>query len=756
MVDIVAPVPPAKRLFGRETLLSQLEGAVDQGCRYFGLEGVTGIGKSAVAEALGEVIAARVGAMVVRLNVAGLAGEPLFNAALYAQLKKAQADTEVEAAEVCARIVEQAPGLLRKLLGAAFADAVAAVSDKVENIATVVKEAIAGDALEGTVADAMLELESENQRYFVAKYTEMLAALGVVAVVVIDNYEEAEPSVSSAVRHLININPSTWTLIASNNGEKPRQADWSSSLRPLLELNGGTVRTVNAVSKDGAAEWYASVFGKPPSAQELEELMGLSSGGRAQLIRDVLSAWRTGGLAPRPISTEALHRARRLRYTASARAIAELLAPAKLDASVDKNLLERAATISGVAGFGAGLDELVSGDEFKLDGSHASFYHSSYQREWADSLTAQRREEIVSAWYSVLTDGGADYLSNPEAMPLIGAVTELLAHRQTPGDLLTLSRRLIGSGTQAEALAILDASWNPAPAAKEDGMLEHALLAAKTRIDLGRYAEAEEALSFAETATDELISMQAKLLRMKLSLRRNAYEAVWTLSEAIERRLPERSDLQIEREFILNTALRDVMDHDGLRRSVMRLQSLRDSAPDLGNLDRVLARSLAKLGDTSEAVKSARDALARALEASDLRALANARLALGEALRYEDSSDAIAEYRKAVELARAIGNRDCQIWALLGLAALFVARGDLNDAEAVRNEVGALVTEPGYDHPLEMAHVQLLDTLSNLVAKKSTDIGATIAAYDRLGVAWPKAYLEAAQESGRLPSPVPL
>src|SRR5690606_2074007 len=134
-----------------------------------------------------------------------------------------------------------------------------------------------------------------------------------------------------------------------------------------------------------------------------------------------------------------------------------------------------------------------------------------------------------------------------------------------------------------------------------------------------------------------------------------------------------------ERELIINTALRGFVDGARIRDSITRLEAFADAADDgsKASINRSLARSLAKVGKADHAVRLAEEGLVLAREEGDVRAIGNAQLAAGEALRHAGrETDALPRYWEAIDLGKGSGNRDSEIWSRLGEASAYTQLGD--------------------------------------------------------------------------------
>ena len=209
----------------------------------------------------------------------------------------------------------------------------------------------------------------------------------------------------------------------------------------------------------------------------------------------------------------------------------------------------------------------------------------------------------------------------------------------------------------------------------------------------------------------------------------------------------------LEGERITNAAFRDCLDKPAIGRSVERLLKLRGqvSASKQNEIQRSLARSMAKIGSLNEALEEATLAVETAKSLDSLRATGNSHLALGEVLRYRgDLPAAVGEYQIAASIARAIGNRDSHIWCLLGEGAADIQSGEMKAAEMACNEVEVFLREPGYIHPLEQAHLGLLRLLIGRASE--TDV---LAQYAKLGIQWPQQFL-LSRVAGGVMEPIPL
>lgn len=748
------------RLYGRKALLERLALEFKDGRTLYGFEGVGGAGKTELANRFVETMANDAGYHVVPLDARELASESLMIAALYVGLREIPRTTEQQIEHVGRAIRERTIGLAKRVIGAAIQDLIKYATDKAENVARVIKEEIKGETGATSVEGALDELNSANQRMFIGQYMSLVGDIGNPVIVKVDNYEASEPTVQSFLRFLLHSLPTGWRLVVVNNTESLPQADWGTVMAPSLEYNGGVVEEVRALDECTVAEWYCEAIGTEPSGRQVKKLIDASNGGRAAQLSQFIDVLRSGGTVGPRANYDRFQRARRLERSAAARTVASLAALAPAEALLPLELLESAAIHAGVPAPGAAVDELCAAGDAEIIQGALRFRHSSYHGTWRRSLSQAQIQTLAGAWYSVYRE------IKPEvkllaSTGLVPALTPQILSQEGSDSVTDLAQKLVAEGAQNDALVLLDASWRISEGeVRREDMIEHALIAAQTRLDLGRYQEAHEALRTAEVgATDQRQLITADLIRLKLALRQNSYPAVWSLSEKLRREAGEDLSLQLEREMVVNTAMRDLMALEELRGSIKRLEeySTHLQGPILGGVQRSLARSLAKLDRGVEAIDVAREAIRSAETIGDVRAIGNAQLALGEALRYAGHpAQARESYRLGRQLAQGAGNRDGWIWCLLGEAVSHLQEGNLPSARTVVADAGRLVDEPGYQHPLERAHVQMVVAIADLLEGCPSDLEGVDRAYTALGVDWPKTYLERVAETRTLEKAVPI
>lgn len=741
---------PANRptLFGRDDLLRELKEDFKRGRTVIGFEGPSGIGKSRLLAEVGGVLAEGFDYRIARLDAAQLASEDLALAEVFVQLRDQVGSRASLVEEFQKRAASQLPSALKKIFGAVAADLVRLATDKAEATIEAVKEAVTGEQSDEGIEAQLTLLQGDNKRYFVMEYLAALHDAGLRVGIAIDNFDRAELGVIALTRLLIKSKPSSSAVVIAHNSEVGDNKEWDL-ISADIGAQAGRVCRVEPLHRGAISAWFSAVVGRPPTGTELDELEK-TTGGRALGLQLAIEAIRDGATEPIQRDYTGYYALARRKLDADGRAVAELLSLLNPNASVDVNLLAVAAKIIGVNSLGAALDALRDLRQIKEDDGHVSLSHSLAQRTWASSVTNERRQTLERAWYSAVESYSTGELTGPRAIGLIPAISAPLLANKSASQVAEIGEKLISAGQYRDGLELLDQTWKfgSGNASEGEDLLRHALLAARTRLDLGRYREVDEPLAQAEKSISGQLADQIEvlLLQMKLALRRNAYAALWALRPKLEQAAANEPDALLEAQQIANTAYRDLLDLEGIKRTITELLSWYDVATvsRKNAIDRSVARSLAKLGDTDAALARAESAMATSASAASIRVVGNSHLALAEVRRYRrETVLAVESYRQAAAIGRASGNRDSLLWSLLGEAAAWIEIGQPESAATAMAELDALLVEPGYEHPLETLHRDLLRTLAS-----TSDDGNLAARYSALGISWPAELLKDFQSSG--------
>lgn len=750
------------RLWGRDAFAGQLMADLEAGCTIIGLEGVTGAGKSEFGFQFARLYQEERGPDPLVIDGGVAATEELLISNMCAQLGAVPRAEFQGFEEKAQRFLDRLVPGMRKIGGAMIQDlAKVAGFDKVEKTVEAVTDFLAGLDGEPDPYGKLAEADESNRRALIIEYLHFVTDLGNPLCIVVDNYELLETSAREFLRLLLRRRPDNCLLLIAVNTEVEPPSDWRSILAPNIKAANGEVYLIPDLSREEIAAWYQAVVGIEADEQTVEDLIRQSRGGRPAYIATILAAMHTGRAQPRIPDFDEIQAARRRSLSPGAHALGDLMSLLPGDVAVPRALLDAASSAAGIDPRSS-FDELYGASLVERFGERVRFVHSSYAMSWTGDITEQRRDELKEVWYKALAQAG--YANGDDLTGgLISLVAPRIVERQSSDDITRLATSLEEHGAQDDSLLLLTTSWQaPFDAGTgRDGVIEHALQAARLQLDLGRYAAVQEPLRAVELKEPDGTPLRnaADLLRMKLALRLNRYPLVWSLSNKLAKKASDDPAVQLELELLVNTALRDLMDEVGILASIERLQGIADKVgnADLAAINRSLARSYSKIGEIDKALRLAKDALELADAEGEVRSIGNAHLAFGEALRYAGQElDALDHYQIATDFAGAYGNRDSEVWSRMGEASTHLQMGNFDLARASLAAAAALVSDPEFDHPLETAHVALIGALAEILAGSSVDEGTVLAPYRRLRIGWPEAYLQETKSRGALPRSIPL
>lgn len=750
------------RLWGRDAFAGQLMADLEAGCTIIGLEGVTGAGKSEFGFQFARLCQEERGPDPLMIDGGVAATEELLVGAMCAQLREVPRAKFQGFEEKAQRFLDRLVPGMRKIGSAMIQDlAKAAGFGKVEKTVGAVTNFLAGLDGEPDPYGKLAEADASSRRALIIEYLQFVTDLGNPLCIVVDDYERLETSAREFLRLLLRRKPDNCLLLIAVNTEGEPSSDWRSILAPNIKAANGEVYLMPDLSMVEIAAWYQAVVGIEADEQTVEDLIHQSRGGRPAYIATILAAVQTGRAQPRIPEFDEIQAARRRSLSPGAHTLGDLMSLLPGAVAVPRTLLDAAAGAAGID-LRSSFDELYDASLVQRVGERVRFVHSSYAISWTADITEQRRDELEELWYKALEQAG--YANGDDLTGgLISLVAPRIVERQSNDDITRLATSLEQHGAQDDSLLLLSTSWQtPHDAGTgRNGVIEHALQAARLQLDLGRYAAVQEPLRAVELKEPDGTPLRnaADLLRMKLALRLNRYPLVWSLSNKLAKKAADDPAIQLERELLVNTALRDLMDEVGILASIERLQGIADNVGDADRaaINRSLARSYAKIGETDKALRLAKDALELADVEGDVRSIGNAHLALAEALRHAGHElDALDHYRFAIDFASASGNRDSELWSRMGEASTHLQVGDLDPAHASLATAAALASDPEFEHPLETAHVALIGALAEILAGNAVDQGTVLAPYRRLRIGWPESYIQETQSRGALPRAIPL
>lgn len=749
-------------LYGRGELLDDLMHQLDKSCTIFGFDGVSGVGKSEVARRFADFASRDDARIFIQIDVSDQPSEELLIARLYSELQEVPKTFSQTSDDLASRIVSNAPGVVQRILAGAFQDLMKKMNEHLEHTMEAAAREFTGEHSETGTGTLLADANSSNQRYFICEFMTFIADLGNPVILLFDNYEDAEPGAQAFLHWLIKAKPDHWVIVLVANPEKPTDTDWRVRMVPSIELKAGVTHRVDPPDRQAIAEWFEDVVGRRATDEDIDQAIASSNQGRPVWLRAYLSAMAKGNVPRAAPDLATLFMARRNAVDPSARRVAELMAFARADAQIPREWVEAAAVLYGVDHVGSAIDALLASSEIVLKDGRLSFYNSSYREGWRAGFSQPDLLKAEEAWYEVYRVSTDAMLSVPGAGVLPGLALHIAAH-DDGSNITRVATDLVQSGSVNTALAIVDASWQAGSKMDSPGpdVIEHALIAAQTRLDVGRYRDANDSLQMIAryAARSRPQEIRADLLRLKLALRQNAYPLVWRLSSKLEKEAVGDAKVQLSRELVVNTAYRDLYRKPEISDSVTRIMRFVNDAADeeRAKADRSLARSLAKLGRTDEALTAATSALAFADQEGDVREIANSNLAMAESLRYADRlEEAVASYREAEGLARGSGNRDCEIWSILGRACAYLQAGDLDEAQYALKTGSNVINAPGFEHPLESAHLAMLELLLVTLRGQTVDATKTLLPYNNFGIDWPAAFISEVASSHRIVDPIPI
>lgn len=743
------------RIFGREDLLKRTLEAANTGCSVYALEGVSGVGKSTVLEELTRQVSVALDSIPVTVDAAIHATEDLAIAAIFVQIAAASRERCDLAAHLDSRGNEVLPDGVKRLIVAVLADAAQAVAGKLEHTIETVKDMASGSEPISSLGAKLAELNRDNRRYFMEKYLRLVCGAGCKVFVAIDNLDSAEDGLVSYLRHLIKHKPECVALAIAHNIERGDNLRWDSIVADT-RANRGEVDEISPLDAPAVAQWFEAEVGRSPTRLEVENLLEATNGRPHDLKLAFEERDPSTQSAPRRSDYSVFYQLLGRSLSQGARDVVELLSLVQRDAIVPIQHLEIAASVLTDSNLQAILDEL--GEKRLIRRRHADvgLYHSLIQKHFSALLAPVRRTKLQAAWFATLHGQGLPALATPPFFPMLPAVLDQLIQALAAPDIAQLGDALLTAGQREAGLALLSVWRHHTDADTVDkAFFQHAMLSARSLLDTGHYNQVTDPLQFAAAAADTVEQQaEVQLVRMRLALRKNDYGALESLSPRVD--TGASTQLALDGLLIRNTAARDLLDLTSIFDTCAELDAMRESSTleQRCRIDRALARSLAKLREHHRALKHAHYALEAAHELGTIRAIGNSHLALAEALRFHGSlSDAVSHYRKALDVARTIGNRDSEIWAILGETAVHLTEGPHPAASALIGHLRALLDEPGYVHPLETAHFGLLEALSGF-DRASDEV--VLRRYAALGVLWPRSYMAQWRTEGRQSEPLPL
>lgn len=444
------------RLWGRDEFATELFAEFRAGCTIFGIEGVTGAGKSEFLFQFSRQVQDDRGPDAITVRGGDAPTEALLIASLYKALTEAPRSNEQHVEQAAERFMAQLPKAARLLAGAFIKDVA-----KVANLENTVKQfadLVAGKDATADPYTSLLDLERDNQRMLFTKALTFVTDLGNPMCFIIDDYELLDASAESFLRALLRNKPDSCVLFLASNTEKPSTSNWQKVMKPSILAEQGSVRFLPELDEDALAAWYEAETHVKPDKSQLGELIESSSGGRPKYVELILRSASGQHSPPRVLNVAEVVRSMRAELGGGARLIGELMALLPGAASVPRDLIGSAVRARGFE-FGSALDEIVASNLIGHAEGRVSFLHSSYAAEWLGDIDQQRRDDLCDLWYGAFVAVGyisPDYVTSG----LVPLLAERIVDRQSAEEVGQLAEALRSLGATEDGLLLLDLSWN--------------------------------------------------------------------------------------------------------------------------------------------------------------------------------------------------------------------------------------------------------------------------------------------------------
>lgn len=452
------------RLWGRDEFATELFAEFNGGCTIFGIEGVTGAGKTEFLFQFSRRLQDGRGPDPIIIRAGDAPTEALLIASLYKALTEVPIQAEQRFEQSARSFLAKVPSAARLLAGALIKDMAKAA--KLEKTVEQFADLVAGKEADNDPYSTLLDIGRDNQRMLFAKALEFVTDLGNPVCLIIDDYELLDASAESFLRSLIRSKPESCVIFLAINTEKPSSSNWQGVMARSISAEQGCVRSMPELSKDELAAWYEAATGSKPNSAELAELIRGSSGGRPKFVELMLKARCSQGAQPRALNVTNVVRGMRAGLSDGARLVGELLALLPGDASVPIDLLAAAVRPKGVV-LGSALDEIAGSGLIDVSAGRVRFRHSSYAGEWQGDLDSFRERELVNLWYDAFVAVGfasPDYATSG----LVPLLAERISSELSADEVGGLAAELKNMGALEDSLLLLDKAWR-GDTDREDG-----------------------------------------------------------------------------------------------------------------------------------------------------------------------------------------------------------------------------------------------------------------------------------------------
>lgn len=761
-------------LFGREeelrSVLNEVQGA---SARCIVVHGPSGIGKSEFLRALEQAMGAAPGFLVARHEIiASAETRDHVIRELASQLLSSPELPLSDPKQIAKGVLSAARDHTWSFAAAALLDGVGQAFPAIKTLAEAVGQSVRDELGNVSITGGLQTIRENATPDLLAGFIAVLGGLEASAsrgVLMIDKLEAASGDVLDAVTAIATNCPSGWTVILSVNDEIPEGIDCLHRTRPVLTYHGAIQVQLESLTDDAVADWYSSTRGERPSRQEVR-LVNQWCQGRPLMLRDWVSGLsRTGDLRDVWKRLGPYYDQRVAALPEKEKGLVRTLAllPPGLDFTL--------ALVSAVLG-NCSVQEAYSAVEGLIAANFVEVVdaHDGTFRLVHDVTRLQLLNGLPSPLKTAMALQLAAAVSAREYSSLFsetgwGSSYTLAQLYRTGGDsrsfldnALPAARELASRGAHGVAGGLFEGvlALNSTTLNRENE-LEARFGLAQAQLNGGLYEDALATLAAVATWPEEH-EYGVKWLQAKLLLRLNRYDRALALLDEAEAGFQVGGQLdrvaQCRKDRI--TILRD-LGHYELASS---------TATDLfdwwGAVDpeqrfpatwaacaRALARSLAFTGPLQSAQTAVSNAHLFAERGGDQSDIGNAYLAEGEVLRLGGLPQrAVGSYAAAADIARTLGNRDSLIWALLGEVDSHLLTGQAMTAKTALAELEGMVLPDPSRHPLETLHFRLSAETQRVLAGEAVDsaeLNDVVANYEKLGVLWPRGYVDSLLE-GRI------
>jgi tetratricopeptide (TPR) repeat protein len=603
---------------------------------------------------------------------------------------------------------------------------------------------------EGASADFFNTFSADkntNRREAIRAYFNFLAAAGVGFVIAVDDAQAFSSDNFNALKFLTDnaTLPNNCALLLMAQTESPDGHNIKTNFLNLnFRIEGGQEYLLEPLSISAIKEWGLNEQSRNVSNEEASAIRACSAG----LPYWVNQYWK--GMAPDAITQQRNHQgqpsAQRIlsSFNPEEQKLCRLMAILPEGSLIDTEILIRVASNSGISEPRKSLENLAT-HSVKRQGNFVSLSHDILRNVLLTYTEDDEKEAFYSEWQNecrnLLSSG---HTTGHNVMPVVEALLESPQYLPTEVSFLPILGYADSNGLGEVRERLLDYT-------NDDGFLrdmasiqQNDLSAASLKIEQGKYIEAEKRLKKIEAAERLPSDLKVKslLLSLKLKLRMNQYSEFFELHSVIQEAYGDDIETRVESLCRLNTVFRDLNDIPKLSETIFEIEELSflDLAqPFESRLNRCLARSLAKVGESERAKEVAKSALSLAENDDDANLLMTSLLAEAEVSRYsKDHLVAVDLYSKAINLVPITGDWDCELWCLLGRANSYGCLGMVMEMDTDLERLKSMVSGLDRTHPLETAHAKLISIFFERPIFTDISKESVLGEYRDLGVNWPQ------------------